>query len=39
MIRIVDQQGVLVMKHGLGFIERNTMLPDIPSGLTVIPLE
>jgi hypothetical protein len=39
VIWVVDQLGVLVTKNRFGFLEANTMLPDIGRGLLVIPLK
>ncbi len=37
VIRIVDQAGVLVQKHSLGFLKRDAVLGKIQSGLAAIP--
>jgi hypothetical protein len=37
MIRIVDQAGAVVEKDCLSFLERDTVLRDVGSGLSSIP--
>jgi len=36
---IVELNGKFVIKHGLGFFERNTVLPLVQSCLRGVPLE
>jgi hypothetical protein len=39
VIRIVDQQTVLVRECGLGVLERHAMLPEVERGFLGVPLE
>ena len=37
VVRIVDQAGVFVKKHGLSLVERDAVLGDVGSRFTPIP--
>lgn len=39
MIRVIDQPRAVVVEHGLGFLERHPVLPEIPPSLRRVPGE